>query len=972
MKEKIVVVGFVILLVASFAVSTVASSNKINFGFQNFQANWFLQTSWDTSGIFSLYFSNSNVGWACGVGTLLHTSDGGNIWYEQDYAPASNLYSVFFVNNYEGWASGSHGVILHTTDGGNTWIEQNHNFMSGGYMFDCLYFLNSNVGWAVGGKGATFNSPAKRVILKTTDGGNNWITNLYESYSTRLVGVHFTDSNNGWAVADGLTILHTSDGGNNWIEQNNPATYQLTDVYFTNSNNGWVTGIFGNLLHTTNGGDTWTSVNPGTTGSFSAVHFIDSQNGWICGGNNNEAIILRTNNGGNSWIADSPGTNNVLYDIFLTDSTHGWAGGIHGDIVSTIQTSNSPPNQPFDPIPTNGETNVNLDPTLSVKVIDPNSDTMTVSFYNSSDNSLIGTDNNVASGETAYIIWNGLQSSTTYNWYAIADDGEDYTQSSTWSFTTAGPNHPPEQPINPMPSEGAIEVELNPTLSVSVTDPNLDTLIVRFYDASDDSLIGTDYGVISGGMAFVTWSDLSGETSYSWYAVADDGEYTIESNTWSFNTCCGNMPPYQPINPIPSNSASGIGLNPTLSVEINDPDSDTMTVSFYDASDDSLIGIDENVISGNRANVIWYDLSPSITYNWYAITDDGEYTNQSDTWSFITDAENNAPLEPSAPIPQDELNSASLNPTLSVEVNDPDADLITVRFYDASDDSLIGIDDDVISGNRAYTSWNDLSPSTTYNWYAIAYDEEYSTQSNTWSFETSAGNNAPSEPVNPIPINDLTGIDFNATLSVEINDPDTDSITVRFYDANDDSLIGTDFSVPSGSRAYIGWFNLNPLSVYKWYAVAYDGEYSTKSDTWSFITKTNIENNPPNIPEILGQTSGKPGIEYNYTFSSIDPDGDDVVYCIQWGDETGEVCIGPYPSGEIVTVSHIYEERGSYTISAKVEDTNEAESEMGYLKVIMPKNKIINNRLIVLLLESIEKFLNRLEIIFPIIDIVIL
>ena len=515
----------------------------------------------------------------------------------------------------------------------------------------------------------------------------------------------------------------------------------------------------------------------------------------------------------------------------------------------------------------------------------------------------------------------------------------------------------PKKPSDPMPSDGAIDVELNLTLSVKVTDPNMDSMTVRFYDASDGSLIGTDYGVASGDMAFEFWYNLSPETEYSWYTVADDGEYTNQSDTWSFTTCCANMPPDEPINPMPVDGATGVGLNPILSVEVTDPDGDFMTVSFFDASDDSLIGTDDDVISGNRAYVIWSDLSPSVTYSWYTIAEDVEYSTQSDTWSFTTDSVNNAPLEPTDPSPVDDATGVGLNPTLSVEVNDPDSDVMTVRFYDASDDSLIGTDDDVLSGGRAYTPWNGLSPSTTYDWYSETDDGEYITQSDTWSFTTGKDNNVPFEPINPIPKDDATGVGLNPILSVEVNDPDSDSMNVYFYDASVDSLIGTSFGIPSGSSAYIEWSNLDPLSMYSWYTIADDGEFTTQSDTWSFITMPDPDNNPPNAPTITGKTSGKPGIEYTYTFNSVDPDGDVLVYCIQWGDDSKEICIGPYSSGEDVTASHIFEEKGSYTIRAKAEDSNEAESDWGELEVTMPRNKPFNYNLN-LLSRLFERFPN--------------
>ena len=210
-------------------------------------------------------------------------------------------------------------------------------------------------------------------------------------------------------------------------------------------------------------------------------------------------------------------------------------------------------------------------------------------------------------------------------------------------------------------------------------------------------------------------------------------------------------------------------------------------------------------------------------------------------------------------------------------------------------------------------------PTTTYEWYATANDGEYTTQSDTWSFTTGAENNAPLEPINPIPADDATGVGLNPTLSVEVSDPDADSMTVRFYDASDDSLIGTDFNVPSGSRAYTGWNDLEPLSMYGWYAVTDDGEYTAQSNVWGFITMSNPGNSPPSTPVVNGPATGKPGEEYTCTFSSLDPDGDDIIYCIDWGDDTGEVCVGLYPSGEEVSLTHIYEEKGGYTIQVKAE-----------------------------------------------------
>ena len=103
--------------------------------------------------------------------------------------------------------------------------------------------------------------------------------------------------------------------------------------------------------------------------------------------------------------------------------------------------------------------------------------------------------------------------------------------------------------------------------------------------------------------------------------------------------------------------------------------------------------------------------------------------------------------------------------------------------------------------------------------------------------------------------------------------------------------------------------------------------------TWAWIQQTNT---PPNSPTITGPSKGKPGIPYNYTFVTSDPDGTSIWYYIQWGDGTNSGWIGPYSSNDALIVSHTWHKRGTYTIQAKAKDGYGAESSWGTLKVTMP------------------------------------
>ncbi len=117
-------------------------------------------------------------------------------------------------------------------------------------------------------------------------------------------------------------------------------------------------------------------------------------------------------------------------------------------------------------------------------------------------------------------------------------------------------------------------------------------------------------------------------------------------------------------------------------------------------------------------------------------------------------------------------------------------------------------------------------------------------------------------------------------------------------------------------------------------------------------------NTPPETPTITGEPSGTTGVEYKYTFVSTDPEEDSITYCINWGDNTDEVCIGPYISGVGASANHTWSEEGDYTIMVKARDVLGAESEWATLEISMPKNKAIN----------IPLFLQRLFQRFPIFE----
>jgi hypothetical protein len=120
--------------------------------------------------------------------------------------------------------------------------------------------------------------------------------------------------------------------------------------------------------------------------------------------------------------------------------------------------------------------------------------------------------------------------------------------------------------------------------------------------------------------------------------------------------------------------------------------------------------------------------------------------------------------------------------------------------------------------------------------------------------------------------------------------------------------------------------------------VAMNATMVTLRETIDYLADLNI---PPEAPDIDGETAGTVGEEYNYTFVTTDADTDMVSYYIEWGDGANSGWLGPFASGNTITESYIWDEKGTYTIKAKARDSFGAESTWGTLEVSMPTSSLL-------------------------------
>lgn len=233
-------------------------------------------------------------------------------WFTQQSGTTNPLYDIEFANRNTGWACGDDGYIIKTTNGGINWIQQGN-----GVTHEPLFgisIVDSNTVYAAG---------FFRTLVKTTNGGVNWVKK-----ESGMIGdgtytcLFFINENTGWIGnfdSPDYGVRKTTDGGNT-IFSNNFLGYP-EDLYFKDSLNGIGVGGVSQIFKTINGGQNWNINLLLGTGDFYRVSFIDGYTGFT----GSHRAVYKTTNFGVTWdsIGDSPGQ---VSSIEFANENTGWAG----------------------------------------------------------------------------------------------------------------------------------------------------------------------------------------------------------------------------------------------------------------------------------------------------------------------------------------------------------------------------------------------------------------------------------------------------------------------------------------------------------------------------------------------------------------------------------------------------------------------------------------------------------------------
>lgn len=175
---------------------------------------------------------------------------------------------------------------------------------------DDIFMLDTKTGYAVCGDGK---------IVKTTDGGDNWIT-VQETPGVACRSVEFIDTQKGFVGgfplfnSTGINILRrTIDGGATWTDLTpllpTKAKKGICGLAVADANTIYGGGVWygdsGYIIKSVDGGDSWNLIDMGAYASnIIDMHFINKDVGFVTGSSPlplKTAVILYTTDGGATW-----------------------------------------------------------------------------------------------------------------------------------------------------------------------------------------------------------------------------------------------------------------------------------------------------------------------------------------------------------------------------------------------------------------------------------------------------------------------------------------------------------------------------------------------------------------------------------------------------------------------------------------------------------------------------------------------
>lgn len=220
---------------------------------------------------------------------------------------------------------------------------------------------------------------------------------------------------------------------------------------------------------------------------------------------------------------------------------------------------------------------------------------------------------------------------------------------------------------------------------------------------------------------------------------------------------------------------------------------------------------------------------------------------------------------------------------------------------------LSGYDGYEISRVLVMHGWPEGTPQPSHDGYVRIWEEGTSTEPGSLALEVS-----------------FTAPEGNDWVNISLPDP-------YIINETEDIWVGVEWA--HGAGDFPAGFDTDTVTTNKGEFLYYEGGGWTTLTTvgypgnWNLWAGLEAASDPPETPGVPdGPDDGMTDVEYTFSATTIDPEGDQIYYKFDWDDGTESNWVGPYNSGDTGSASHVWNNGGDFEVRAKAKDQYGKES----------------------------------------------
>ena len=241
-------------------------------------------------------------------GHILYSDDDGQSWQQALVPTTQMLTSVYFVDSQRGWAVGHDGLILVSDDGGENWRIQRDGLAAQSQtnleLREAAHLQLKHLEQRLETADLETRAQIERDMEDARMDLEDAELALEEPVFTYpLMDVWFQNATQGWAIGAFGTLVTTDNGGQHWVSHEkvleNPDEFHLNAITGDGEGRVFVAGEGGAMFRSLDGGRSWEALEPFYDGSwFCTVYNAQNDTLFVFGLRGN---LYRSNDFGTSW-----------------------------------------------------------------------------------------------------------------------------------------------------------------------------------------------------------------------------------------------------------------------------------------------------------------------------------------------------------------------------------------------------------------------------------------------------------------------------------------------------------------------------------------------------------------------------------------------------------------------------------------------------------------------------------------------